>query len=84
MIHLHVYVARYHAWKEPLTVRNRTMTKGLAHAELLPPGRPQSPDARPRLRTGNVAHAGDGMTHCEHIYHRRAVLVGDRPMGSHG
>jgi len=25
------YVARYHVWKEPLTVRNRTMTKGLAH-----------------------------------------------------
>ncbi len=25
------YVARYHVWKEPLTVRNRTMTKSLAH-----------------------------------------------------
>jgi hypothetical protein len=25
------YVARYHVWKEPLTVRNRTMTKALAH-----------------------------------------------------
>ena len=25
------YVARYHAWKEPLTVRNRTMTKALSH-----------------------------------------------------
>lgn len=25
------YVARYHVWKEPLTVRNRTMAKGLAH-----------------------------------------------------
>lgn len=25
------YVARYHVWKEPLTVRNRTMTKGLTH-----------------------------------------------------
>jgi len=25
------YVARYHIWKEPLTVRNRTMTKSLAH-----------------------------------------------------
>jgi len=29
------YVARYHAWKEPLTVRNRTMTKGLAHATIV-------------------------------------------------
>ena len=29
------YVARYHVWKEPLTVRNRTMTKGLAHATLV-------------------------------------------------
>lgn len=25
------YIARYHVWKEPLGVRNRTMTKGLAH-----------------------------------------------------
>jgi DNA modification methylase len=25
------YVARYHVWKEPLTVRNRTMVKSLAH-----------------------------------------------------
>ena len=25
------YVARYHVWKEPLTVRNRTMAKSLAH-----------------------------------------------------
>lgn len=25
------YVARYHVWKEPLTVRNRTMTKSLHH-----------------------------------------------------
>lgn len=25
------YTARYHVWKEPLTVRNRTMTKGLTH-----------------------------------------------------
>lgn len=25
------YVARYHVWKEPLTVRNRTMKKDLAH-----------------------------------------------------
>lgn len=29
------YVARYHVWKEPLAVRNRTMTKGLAHATLV-------------------------------------------------
>jgi DNA modification methylase len=29
------YVARYHCWKEPLTVRNRTMTKGLAHATIV-------------------------------------------------
>jgi len=28
------YVARYHVWKEPLTVRNRTMTKALAHKQL--------------------------------------------------
>jgi DNA modification methylase len=25
------YIARYHVWKEPLTVRNRTMMKSLAH-----------------------------------------------------
>lgn len=25
------YIARYHVWKEPLTVRNRTMKKRLAH-----------------------------------------------------
>jgi len=25
------YCARYHVWKEPLTVRNRTMTKSLSH-----------------------------------------------------
>jgi len=25
------YIARYHVWKEPLGVRNRTMTKGLTH-----------------------------------------------------
>lgn len=25
------YVARYHVWKEPLTIRNRTMVKSLAH-----------------------------------------------------
>lgn len=29
------YVARYHVWKEPLTVRNRTMTKALAHATIV-------------------------------------------------
>lgn len=29
------YVARYHVWKEPLTVRNRTMTKSLAHKSLV-------------------------------------------------
>ena len=29
------YVARYHVWKEPLTVRNRTMTKSLAHKTLV-------------------------------------------------
>lgn len=29
------YVARYHVWKEPLTVRNRTMTKSLAHKTLI-------------------------------------------------
>lgn len=28
------YVARYHVWKEPLTVRNRTMMKSLAHKTL--------------------------------------------------
>jgi len=25
------FIARYHIWKEPLTVRNRTMTKALSH-----------------------------------------------------
>lgn len=29
------YVARYHVWKEPLAVRNRTMKKGLAHATVV-------------------------------------------------
>ncbi len=29
------YNARYHVWKEPLTVRNRTMTKGLAHRTIV-------------------------------------------------
>lgn len=29
------YVGRYHVWKEPLAVRNRTMTKGLAHATIV-------------------------------------------------
>ena len=28
------YVARYHVWKEPLTVRNRTMMKSLHHRTL--------------------------------------------------
>lgn len=29
------YVARYHVWKEPLAVRNRTMTKSLAHMSVV-------------------------------------------------
>jgi DNA modification methylase len=29
------HVARYHAWKEPLAVRNRTMTKALAHQQIV-------------------------------------------------
>lgn len=29
------YTARYHIWKEPLTVRNRTMAKGLAHRTIV-------------------------------------------------
>lgn len=29
------YCARYHVWKEPLGVRNRTMAKGLAHAQIV-------------------------------------------------
>jgi hypothetical protein len=29
------YVARYSIWKEPLTVRNRTMTKSLAHKTIV-------------------------------------------------
>lgn len=29
------YVARYHVWKEPLAVRNRTMKKGLAHKTIV-------------------------------------------------
>ena len=32
------YNARYHVWKEPLTVRNRTMTKGLAHQTIVEDG----------------------------------------------
>ncbi len=29
------YVARYHVWKEPLAVRNRTLRKGLAHQTIV-------------------------------------------------
>lgn len=29
------YCARYHVWKEPLGVRNRTMAKGLAHKQVV-------------------------------------------------
>lgn len=29
------YAGRYHVWKEPLTVRNRTLTKGLAHKTIV-------------------------------------------------
>ncbi|PRY56481.1 DNA-methyltransferase [Glycomyces artemisiae] len=29
------YAARYHIWKEPLTVRNRTMAKSLAHKTIV-------------------------------------------------
>lgn len=29
------YAARYHVWKEPLTVRNRTMIKALAHRTIV-------------------------------------------------
>lgn len=29
------YCARYHIWKEPLGVRNRTMAKGLAHKQIV-------------------------------------------------
>lgn len=29
------YIARYHVWKEPLTVRNRTLTKSLAHKTIV-------------------------------------------------
>lgn len=29
------YIARYHVWKEPLTVRNRTMAKNLAHKTIV-------------------------------------------------
>ena len=29
------YTARYHVWKEPLTVRNRTMVKALAHKTIV-------------------------------------------------
>jgi DNA modification methylase len=29
------YVARYHVWKEPLEVRNRTLTKALAHKSIV-------------------------------------------------
>lgn len=29
------YVARYHVWKEPLGVRNRTMARGLAHRTIV-------------------------------------------------
>lgn len=40
IIRLHVrlgfdYIARYHVWKEPLGVRNRTMAKNLAHKSVV-------------------------------------------------
>lgn len=37
-LHQHLgfdYTARYHVWKEPLTVRNRTLVKGLAHRTIV-------------------------------------------------
>jgi DNA modification methylase len=33
--HGFAYTGRYHVWKEPLTVRNRTMTKALAHKTIV-------------------------------------------------
>lgn len=30
-----IYIGRYHVWKEPLGVRNRTMAKGLAHKQIV-------------------------------------------------
>lgn len=33
--HKFSYVARYHIWKEPLAVRNRTMAKNLAHKTIV-------------------------------------------------
>jgi DNA modification methylase len=30
-----IYYGRYHVWKEPLGVRNRTMAKGLAHKQIV-------------------------------------------------
>lgn len=33
--HKFQYVARYHIWKEPLAVRNRTMAKNLAHKTIV-------------------------------------------------
>lgn len=33
--HGFTYCARYHVWKEPLGVRNRTMAKGLAHKQIV-------------------------------------------------
>src|SRR3990167_6145137 len=33
--HGFLYVARYHIWKEPLAVRNRTMAKNLAHKTIV-------------------------------------------------
>jgi DNA modification methylase len=33
--HGFAYTARYHIWKEPLTVRNRTMTKSLSHKTIV-------------------------------------------------
>jgi len=33
--HRFKYVARYHVWKEPLTVRNRTLAKKLAHKTIV-------------------------------------------------
>ena len=45
------YVARYSIWKEPLTVRNRTMTKALAHKTIVDDSS-RSTGRRRRLPTG--------------------------------
>jgi hypothetical protein len=71
------YVARYHVWKEPLTVRNRTMKKDLAHRTLVEDSSRCSVASADYLLI--FRRAG---TNPEPITHPRGLMsyAGDRPI----